>query len=70
MKTLDKFIEEKSYSYPFESKDLEDAYKLGKLNALLELTKKLQGYPVNGLVRGIITEEVLTNMLVEVENEN
>jgi hypothetical protein len=69
MKSVEDLILEKSYSTPYNANDLKDAYKLGQLNMLLELTKKLEGYPVNGLVRGIITEEKLSDVLMEISNE-
>lgn len=68
MKTIDELIDELSYSMPLSKSDLEQAYKLGQINTILELVQNLKGYPVNGLVRGIVTEDQLTDKLVEVSN--
>lgn len=68
MKTIDEFIIENNVDDTSLEKEIKDAYKLGQINILLELTKSLVGYPVNGLVRGIITEEQLSDKLVEVSN--
>jgi hypothetical protein len=68
MKTIEQLITELSFSLPFQDSDLEAAYKLGQINTLLEIVQKLKGYPVNGMVRGIVTEEELNDKLVEVSN--
>jgi len=69
MKTIDKLIEEKSYCVPFNVNDLKEAYKLGQINILLELSKSTKGHFVNGLFRGIVTEEELSDKLVAVSND-
>lgn len=48
---------------------MQEAYKLGMINILLELARNTTGYPVNGIVRGVITEEQLSDKLVEVSND-
>lgn len=66
--SLDQMITNKSYSMPFNNKDMEDAYKLGQVNLLIELNKMVKGMVVNGICKGIITEEELNDKLVEIEN--
>ena len=66
--TIDELIKQLSYNLPFDEKDLRNVYKQAQIDLLLELSKQAKGYPVNGLVRGIITEEQLTNKLIEVSN--
>lgn len=68
MKTIEQLITERSIALPFKEDDLAAAYKLGQINILLEIVQALKGYPVNGLVRGIVTEEELNDKLVEVSN--
>lgn len=53
---------------PFGKDELELAYNLGRINTLLELVNELEGYPVNGLMRGIITQDKLDTKLVEASN--
>lgn len=65
---LKEFIETKSYSRPFDDKDLSEAYKLGQTTILIELNKMIKGMVVNGILMGVITEEQLNDKLVEVEN--
>lgn len=69
MKTIEQLITELEYSIPYGKNELETAYKLGQINILLELAQSVKGYPVNGLIRGILTEEELNDKLVEVSNE-
>jgi hypothetical protein len=69
MKTVEDLITELNYSLPYGDNEIRKAYKLGQINLLLELANKVQGYPVNGLIRGIITEDQLTDKLVEVSND-
>ena len=66
--TIDELIKQLSYNLPFDEKDLRNVYKQAQIDLLLELSKQAKGYPVNGLVRAIITEEQLTNKLIEVSN--
>ena len=68
MKTLEDLYKELSYSMPFGKDELELAYNLGRINTLLELVNELEGYPVNGLMRGIITQDKLDTKLVEASN--
>lgn len=68
MKTIEELIKERAIALPYKENDLEAAYRLGQINMILELVNNLKGYPVNGLVRGIITEDQLTDKLVEVSN--
>ena len=67
--SVDNMIERLSYNLPYNEKDLREVYKQAQLDLLLELNGMLKGYPVNGLVRGIITEEQITDKLVEVMND-
>ncbi len=69
MKTIDDLINELSYSMPLSKSDLEQAYKLGQINILLELSQNAKGHVINGLMRGAVTEEELSDKLVEVTNE-
>ena len=46
-----------------------EAFKQGQISILIELSKMVKGMVVNGIVRGIITEEELNDKLVEVENK-
>jgi len=69
LKTIEELIEECSIALPFKYKDMQEAYKLGMINILLELARNTKGYPVNGIVRGVITEEQLSDKLVEVSND-
>lgn len=68
LKTIDQLITELEYSVPYGKNELETAYKLGQINILLELAQSVKGYSVNGLIRGIVTEEELSDKLVEVSN--
>lgn len=68
MKTIDDLINELSFSMPFGKNELEKAYKLGQINTLLELSKNAKGHVINGLMRGAVTEEELSDKLVEVSN--
>ena len=69
MKDIDILIENLQYKLPYDEKDLRNVYRQAQINLLLELNDMMKGYPVNGLVRGIITEEQLTDKLVEVSND-
>lgn len=69
MTAIDQLIEKLSYNLPYNEKDLRNVYKQAQIDLLLELNDMMKGYPVNGLVRGIITEEQLTDKLVEVSND-
>lgn len=69
MKTIKKLIEELSIAMPFKESDMDKAYRLGRLNMLVELLGEVKGYPVNGVVRGIITEESLKEKM-EVYDKN
>lgn len=69
MKDIDVLIENLQYKLPYDEKDLRNVYRQAQINLLLELNDMMKGYPVNGLVRGIITEEQLTDKLVEVSND-
>lgn len=69
MKDIDKIINELNYCLPYNDNDLRDVYRKAQINLLLELSNMVKGYPVNGLVRGIITEEQLTDKLIEVSND-
>jgi len=68
LKTIEQLITELEYSVPYGKNELETAYKLGQINILLELAQSVKGYSVNGLIRGIVTEEELSDKLVEVSN--
>lgn len=68
MKTIEQLISERSVALPFKENDLEEAYRLGQINMLLEIVQQLKGYTVNGLMRGIVTEDELNDKLVEVTN--
>lgn len=69
MKTIEDLIEDLKYATPYDENDLKLAYKLGQINAILELAKNAKGHVINGLMRGAVTEEDLTAKLVEIENE-
>ena len=46
-----------------------ESFKQGKIAVLLELSKMVKGMVVNGICRGVVTEEELEAKLVEVEND-
>jgi len=68
LKTLEQLIEERAIALPYKDVDLAAAYKLGQINMLLDLAKNAKGHVINGLMRGAITEEELTDKLVEISN--
>ena len=68
MKTIEELINERSIALPFKENDLAAAYRLGQINILLELARNAKGHVINGLMRGAVTEEELSDKLVEVSN--
>lgn len=56
---INNFIKEKSYSLPFTEQDLTEAYNLGRQEVINELITKIIGYPVGGVVQGMVSENVL-----------
>lgn len=56
-------------SFPLSQKDVRKVYLEAEIDALEQVQKLIKGYPVNGLVKGIVTEEQITQLLQEKKGE-
>jgi len=70
MSKLKEFLKYKSFALPYSEKDLIEAYELGVITLLIELQDKIVGYPVNGLVRGVILEEEIIDRIKKLEEKD
>lgn len=64
----EEFLDNKNYHSPFSRNDLVDAIQLGKKMMLKKIQEKIRGQVINGVCVGVITEDDLFNIEIDLLN--
>lgn len=68
--TEEEFFDSKSFHYPFGRCDLKDALELGKKLMLKKVQNRIRGQVVNGICVGVITEDDLFDLEIDLSNRS